>query len=33
MAYDARANKIRRKEAVAMDELVKQFIRPWALTS
>jgi len=27
MAYDARANKIRRKEAVAMDELVKQFIR------
>lgn len=26
MAYDSRSNKLRRQEAVAMDELVKQFI-------
>ena len=31
MAYDSRSNKIRRQEAVAMDELVKQFIREMRL--
>lgn len=31
MAYDARSNKIRRQEAVAMDELVKQFIKDMRL--
>lgn len=31
MAYDARSNKLRRQEAVAMDQLVKQFIKDMRL--
>lgn len=33
MAYDGRQNKLRRHEAVGMDELVNQFIRDMKLTS
>lgn len=33
MAYDNRANKMRRQNAVGMDELVKQFIRQMRLSS
>ena len=31
MAYDSKSNKMRKQEAVAMDELVKQFIREMRL--
>ena len=31
MAYDGRANKMRRQEAVGMEELVKEFIREMRL--
>lgn len=33
MAYDGRANKMRRQDAVGMDELVKQFIQEMRLAS
>ncbi len=33
MAYDGKTNKMRRKEAVGMDELVKQFIREMRLSA
>ena len=33
MAYDGRNNKLRRQEAVGMDELVSQFIREMKLSS
>ena len=33
MAYDSRKNGLRRQEAVAMDELVGQFIRDMKLSS
>jgi hypothetical protein len=33
MAYDSRTNKMRRHDAVGMDELVKQFIRQMRLSS
>ena len=33
MAYDSRANKMRRQNAVGMDELVKQFIREMRLAN
>lgn len=33
MAYDGRQNKLRRHEAVGMDELVNQFIRDMKLAS
>ncbi len=33
MAYDSRTNRMRRQEAVGMDELVRQFIREMKLTS
>jgi hypothetical protein len=33
MAYDSRANKMRRQNAVGMDELVKQFIREMRLST
>lgn len=33
MAYDSRANKMRRQSAVGMDELVKQFIREMRLSA
>lgn len=33
MAYDGRVNKMRRQEAVGMDELVKQFIREMRLSA
>lgn len=33
MAYDGKANKMRRQEAVGMDELVKQFIREMRLSA
>ena len=33
MAYDSRTNKMRRQNAVGMDELVKQFIREMRLSS
>ena len=33
MAYDGRNNKLRRQEAVGMDELVSQFIREMRLSS
>ena len=33
MAYDARTNKLRRQEAVGMDDLVSQFVREMKLTS
>lgn len=33
MAYDSRANKMRRQNAVGMDELVKQFIREMRLSA
>lgn len=33
MAYDGRQNKLRRHEAVGMDELVTQFIRDMKLAS
>ena len=31
MAYDSRTNRMRRQEAVGMDELVKQFIKEMRL--
>ena len=33
MAYDGRGNKMRRQEAVGMDELVRQFIQEMRLSS
>lgn len=33
MAYDGRQNKLRRKDAIGMDELVNQFIKDMKLTS
>jgi hypothetical protein len=33
MAYDGRTNKMRRQEAVGMDELVRQFIREMRLST
>lgn len=33
MAYDGRSNKLRRKEAVGMEELVGQFVRDMKLVS
>ena len=33
MAYDGRSNKLRRKEAMGMDELVGQFVRDMKLVS
>ena len=33
MAYDGRANKMRRQDAVGMDELVRQFIQEMRLAS
>ena len=33
MAYDGRTNRMRRKEAVGMDELVRQFIQEMRLSS
>lgn len=33
MAYDGRTNRLRRKEAVAMDELVREFIKEMRLAS
>ena len=33
MAYDGRNNKLRRKEAIGMDELVSQFVRDMKLVS
>ena len=33
MAYDGRANKMRRQDAVGMDELVKQFIQEMRLSA
>lgn len=33
MAYDGRSNKLRRKEALGMDELVSQFVREMKLVS
>lgn len=33
MAYDGRNNKLRRQDAVGMDELVSQFIREMKLSS
>lgn len=33
MAYDGRANKMRRQEAVGMEELVKEFIREMRLSA
>ena len=33
MAYDGRSNRMRRKEAVGMQELVKEFIKEMKLSS
>ena len=33
MAFDGRSNKLRRKEALGMDELVSQFVRDMKLVS
>lgn len=33
MAFDGRSNKLRRKDAVGMDELVGQFVRDMRLTA
>ena len=33
MAFDGRSNKLRRKEAIGMDELVSQFVRDMKLVS
>lgn len=33
MAYDSRTNKLRRQDAVGMEELVSQFVRDMRLTS
>ncbi len=33
MAYDGRSNKLRRKDAVGMEELVSQFVRDMKLVS
>lgn len=33
MAYDGRANKMRRQDAVGMDELVKEFIKEMRLSA
>ncbi|MDE5731816.1 MAG: DUF721 domain-containing protein [Bacteroidales bacterium] len=33
MAYDVRTNRLRRKEAVGMDELVREFIKEMRLSS
>ena len=33
MAYDGRNNKLRRKEAIGMEELVSQFVREMKLVS
>ena len=33
MAYDGRSNKLRRKEAIGMEELVSQFVRDMKLVS
>ena len=33
MAFDGRGNKLRRKEAIGMDELVSQFVRDMKLVS
>ena len=33
MAFDSRGNKLRRKDAVGMDELVSQFVRDMKLTA
>ena len=33
MAYDSRTNKLRRQDAVGMEELVSQFVREMKLTS